>query len=108
MNSTTARARLLVALTMIGTTLSTGLLADSATAKDAYSVNLTVSDERPDVGELVGISGRVTPNAAGRRVEVQGRAAGSGLGSRSRRRDGRPAALITVLPAAASGFLTTL
>lgn len=78
MTAATARVGLLVALAMIGGTLSVSLVAEGATAKAAYSVNLTVSDDRPDVGEVVRISGRVSPNAAGRRVEVQGRAAGTG------------------------------
>ena len=78
MNSTTVRARLVIALLMIAGSFSVALVAESATAAPAFRVNLTVSDTRPDVGEAVQLSGKVTPAAPGKRVLVQGKAAGTG------------------------------
>ncbi len=78
MKSTTVRARLLIALLMIAGSLSVALVAEGASAARPYAVNLTVADSRPDVGEAVRLSGKVTPAAPGKRVLVQGKAAGTG------------------------------
>lgn len=78
MNSTTVRARLLMVLLLIAGGFSVALVAKSATAAPTYAINLTVSDTRPEVGETVRLSGKVTPAAAGKRVKVQGKAAGTG------------------------------
>lgn len=78
MNSTTARARLLTALLLLAGSFSVVLVAQGATAAPGYRVNLTVSDTRPDVGETLRLSGKVTPAAPGKRVRVQGKVAGTG------------------------------
>ena len=78
MNSTTARARLLTAMLMIAGTFSVGLVAESATAAPKFRVTLSVSDATPAVGQLLRLSGKVTPAAPGKRVKLQGRAAGTG------------------------------
>ncbi|MDQ4051505.1 MAG: Ig domain-containing protein [Actinomycetota bacterium] len=76
MNST--RTRILIALLMMAGSFSVALAAESATAAPTFSLNLTVSDLRPEVGEAVRVSGKVTPAAPGKRVKVQGKAAGTG------------------------------
>jgi hypothetical protein len=78
MKSTTLRARLVIALLMIAGSFSVALVADGASAARPYAVNLTVTDSRPDVGQSVKLSGKVTPKAPGKRVLVQGKAAGTG------------------------------
>jgi hypothetical protein len=74
----TVHARLAIALLLIAGSLSVALVAESASAAPRYAVNLTVSDARPDVGEAVRLSGKVVPRAPGKRVLVQGKAAGTG------------------------------
>lgn len=74
----TVHARLAIALLLIAGSLSVALVAGSATAAPKYAVNLTVTDSRPDVGESVRLSGKVVPRAPGKRVLVQGKAAGTG------------------------------
>ena len=83
MNSTTVRASFVVALLTTAGLLSAVQAADGATANrsaaaPAYSVTLTASTIRPDVGQSVRLTGRVTPAAPGKRVYVQARQAGSG------------------------------
>ncbi len=74
----TVHARLAIALLLIAGSLSVALVAESASAAPKYAVNLTVSDARPDVGQAVRLSGKVVPRAPGKRVLVQGKAAGTG------------------------------
>lgn len=78
MNSTTLRARILTALVLVTGSLSVGFAAESATAAPEYSVSLNASTARPDVGRSVRLTGKVSPSAAGKRVKVQGKAAGTG------------------------------
>ncbi len=74
----TVLARLAIALLLIAGSLSVALVAESASAAPRYAVNLTISDSRPDVGENVRLSGKVIPKAPGKKVLVQGKAAGTG------------------------------
>ncbi len=78
MNSTTARMRLLTALLMIVGSFSLALVAESATAARPFKVSLNVSNSTPSVGQTVKFGGKVTPAAPGKRVKVQGKAAGTG------------------------------
>ena len=74
----TLPVRLFVALLTIGATCAVVFTSGGASAAPRYTLNLSVSDVRPDVGEAVRLNGKVRPAAPGRRVLVQGRAAGTG------------------------------
>ena len=78
MHTTTVRARLIIALLMICGSFSVALVAESATAAGTYKVKFFVSDATPAVGQRVGLNGKVTPDAPGKKVKVQARAAGTG------------------------------